>query len=386
MCTQYPEIIITSPKEPAAFCYVPQTIQENLLTTNYEQWCALYSMNDDDISLAYVSSNLQKQREQQIQEEYEYGEEYRYEYNDFEDDDFFDKYQQPLRRQTLDDEFNSYNETHIQKFEGYDNKEFEYYDDYDEEDEDGFDYEYDYEYDDESYNDEGVFYMEKEPSRPAINRPRLNYDILASAISRRFNNTTDSDVSEEEDSVVDEFDNETFEAKVVVKSTQSIKTSTSSVKNITNSHLSRHDLFQEESFQSREEDNEMHNFMETIKNKFSNKEISSSLPTKSGFSIMNDLYNNDHSFGIPEAMSNRHGARNTIFTHRKSSSLQSSLFDKTLNFPSMIMKDSGVILSGPMKNRKRAFSLNEQNRVYSNKYSMNNKSEFSDLKNVLFCF
>eukprot|EP00833_Pecoramyces_ruminatium_P013102 jgi/Orpsp1_1/1187134/evm.model.d7180000055652.1 len=55
MCTQYPEIIITSPMEPAAIYYVPQTIQENFLTANYEQWCALYSMDDDDISLEYVS-------------------------------------------------------------------------------------------------------------------------------------------------------------------------------------------------------------------------------------------------------------------------------------------------------------------------------------------
>jgi len=385
MCTQYPEIIITSPKEPAAFCYVPQTLQENLLTTNYEQWCALYSMNDDDISLAYVSSNLQRQRQQQYQEEedYEYGEEYRYEYDDFEDDDFFDKYQQPSRRQTLDDEFNNYNETHTQKYESYDNKEYEYYDDY--ENEEGFDPEFEYEYD-EDY-DEDIFYMEKEPVRPVSNnRPRLNYDILANAISRRFNNTTDSDVSEEEDSVVDEFDNETFEAKVVVKSTPSIKNSTTpSIKNISNS-LSHRDIFQEEGFQGHEE-SEMHDFMETIKNKYSSKEISSSLPTKSGFSIMNDLFN-DRSFGMPEAMSNKHGARNSLFTHRKSSSLQGSLLDKTLNgnnFSSMI-KDSGMILSGPMKNRKRAFSLNEQNRMCSNKFTMNNRTEFSDLKKVLFCF
>jgi len=352
MCTQYPQIIITSPTEPADFCYVPQTIQENLLTTNYEQWCALYSMNDDDISLAYVSSNLQRQKEQQIkEEEYQYGEEYIYEYDDFEDDDFFDKYNDGSRRQTLDDEFNAYNEIHSQKYECYDNKEYEYYNDFDN-NEEGFDYEYEYEYDD--YNNEEMYYIEKEPCRPiSNNRPRLNYDILASAISRRFNNATDSDESEEEDIVVDEFDNEVFDSKIIVKSN-------SSKKSYSNSNC---DLFQEEDYNNYKEDDEMYNFMETIQSKYSNQEISSLQPTKPKFTFVNDMFNNG-SFGTPEAISNKYCSRKSFSTHRKTSSLQWNLFNKTLNnnsFSSIIGNDCGVILNGPMKNRKRAFSLNERN-------------------------
>lgn len=384
MCTKYPEIIITSPKEPAAFYAVPQTVQENLLTTNYEQWCALYSMDDDDISLSYVSSNLQKQKKQQEEDDYQYGEEYKYEYNDFEDDDFFDKYQQPAKRQTLDFEFNSYNETHTQKFEGYDNKEYNNYDDYyEEEDEEGFDYEYDYEYDYESdrdYDDEDIFYMEKEPVAP-VSRPRLNLDILANAISRRFNNSTDSDVSEESE---DEFEKEdTIEAKIIVKKTPSVITPSNSLK-------SRHDFFQKEMFTNKEEDNEMYDYMETIKNKYGQKELSSSVPTKSGFSFMKDIINEGRTYGMPEAMSNKHGARSSFLTHRKSSSLQGCVLEKAINgsISSLLMKDSGIILNGPMKNRKRAFSLNEQNEFRALKsYLNNNKSEFNDFKkSIRFCF
>lgn len=219
MCTQYPEIIITSPKEPAAFYSVPQTVQENLLTTNYEQWCALYSMNDDDVSLAYVSNDLQRERRlRQYENEYQYGEEYRYEYNDFDNDDFFDKYQ-TSRRTTLDNEFSNYNDTHSQKYECYDNRDYD--DEYEDDDEyeEGFDYEYDYEFD-ENYEEEGIFRMEKEPA--PVSRPRLNYDIIANAISRRFNKSTDSDVSDEEDENESE-DEDTIETKIVVK-TPSIKT------------------------------------------------------------------------------------------------------------------------------------------------------------------
>jgi len=106
-------------------------------------------MNEDDISLAFVSRNLKKQKEQSYEEDYEYGEEYRYEYeyDEFEDDEFLEEYQQSPKRQTLDDEFNNYNETHSQKYEGYDNNEYDcYYDENDEYDE-GFDYEYDFESD-----------------------------------------------------------------------------------------------------------------------------------------------------------------------------------------------------------------------------------------------
>jgi len=380
MCTKYPEIIITSPKEPAAFYAVPQTVQENLLTTNYEQWCALYSMDDDDINLSYVSSNLQKHKQQQYYEDdCQYGEEYKYEYefDDFEDDDFFDKYQQPVQRHTLDCEFNSYNQTHAQKYEGYDNKEYNDYNDYYEEDNEGFDSECDYEYD-RDYDDEEIFYMEKDPS-PPVRRPRLNIDILANAISRRFNNS-DSDVSEESE---DEFEKENaIETKIVVKKAPSIKMPSNSLKN-------HHDFFQKDMI--RDEDNGMMDYMETIKNKYSQKELSSSVPTtKSGFSIMNDIINEGCTFGMPEAMSNKHEARSNILTHRKCNSLQGSILEKSLNgnISSILIKDSGIILNGPMKNRKRAFSLNEKNEFRALKsYMNNNKSEFNDLKKSLrFCF
>jgi len=371
MCSQYPEIIITSPKEPAAFYAVPRTVQENLLTTNYEQWCALYSMDDDNISLAYVSSNLQKERKlKQYQNDLQYGEEYKYDYDDFEDDDFFDKYQSS-RRITLDNEFNNYNNTHSRKYEYYNNRDYDddnVYEEYDE----GFDYKYDYE-SDEDYEDESVFRMEKEPVR-SINRPRLNYDIIASAISRRFNKSTDSDVSDEEDE--NESENEdTIETKIVVK-TPSIKTQMVTPLVVPKSHR---DFFQKENYQNNEEGNKMFEFMETIKTKYGKKEITSSVPAKSGFSIINEVIPEGRTYGMPEAMSNKHGARNSLFTHRKSNSLQGGIIGKTLNennFSSLIKKDCEMILNGPMKNRKRAFSL-----------SMNNKNEFSDLKkNMLFCF
>jgi len=368
MCTNYPKIIITSPKEPAAFCPVPQTVQENLLTTNYEQWCALYSMNDDDISLDYVSTNLKQQKLHQCEGNFNYNEEYSYEYDDFEDDDFFDKYQQP--RHTLDYELNNYNETHVQKYESYDNREYcDYYNYYEsEEEEEGFDHEFDYESDD-YYDDEEVFYMEKEPDVPK--KPRLNYDILANAISRRFNKTTDSDVSEESE------EEDTVEAKIVVKKTPSIITHSNSLKN-------RHNLYTPGIYED-EEDNSMFDYMETINKTYSKKEISSSLPNKSGFSIMNDIINESRSFGMPEAISNKHGSRDTFLTHRKSSSLQGSLIEKTLNnnLSSLLKKDSGIILNGPMKNRKRAFSLNERNEFRILKSSMNdnsNKIEFNEFK------
>jgi len=382
MCTQYPEIIITSPKEPAAFYSVPQTVQENLLTTNYEQWCALYSMDDEDISLEYVSSNLQRERRlKRFENDYQYSEEYRYEYNDFDDDDFFDKYP-TSRRMTLENELNNYNNTHTQKYECYDNREYneDEYEEYYEDDEEGFDYEYDYEFDDD-YEDEEVFDMEEEPVNP-VNRPRLNYDIIANAISRRFNKSTDSDVSDEEDEDEDEND-DTIEPKIIVK-TPSIKASMTTPK-------SHRNFFQKEGNQNNEESNKIFDFMETIKTKFGQKEMSSSVPTKSGFSIMNEIITEGRTFGMPEAMSNKHDARNSLFTHRKSSSLQGSIVGKTLNennFSSLIKKDCEMILNGPMKNRKRAYSLNEPSKFNSLKLNMNNnKNEFRDLKkSMLFCF
>jgi len=371
MCTKYPEIIITSPKEPPAFCPVPQTVQENLLTTNYEQWCALYSMDDDDISLDYVSSDLRRQKQQQYENDYHYNREY----NDFEEDNYFDKYSQ--KQNTYDMEYNNYNEDYAHReYCNYNN----YYENNEQED---YDSEFDYdELNDDYDDDDEIFYMEKEPVVQNKSRPRLNYDILANAISRRFNRTTDSDVSEESE---DEFEKEdTIEAKIVVKKTPSIITHSNSLKN-------RHNLYSTEIFED-EEDNSMFDYMETIKNTYNKKEISSSLPNKSGFSIMNDIINESRSFGMPEAMSYKHGARNTFLTHRKSSSLQGSLIEKTLNnnLPSLLKKDSGIILNGPMKNRKRAFSLNEQSEFRILKSYMNdntNKTEFNDLKkSIRFLF
>jgi len=295
MCIQYPEIIITSPTEPAVFCAVPETIQENLLTTNYEQWCALYSMNEDDISLEFVSSNLKEQRKQNYEEEeeeYEYGEEYKYEYNEFEDDDdFFDDYQQSLKRQTLSDEFNSYNETHSQKYESYDNNEYDcYYDNESNEYDEGFDYEYDYE-SDRNYNDvEDDFYMEKKQSKP-----RLNYGILANAINRRFNKTTDSDFSEEEE--IDEFETEAVETKVVIKNVPSFKV-TPEIPN------GESDLYQEPMDNCSDEEARF-DFMEAVSNKFRQKKDSSKVQLKSNVSYEDDFFN-EHSFGKLEAISNSH--------------------------------------------------------------------------------
>jgi len=354
MCMQYPEIIITSPTEPAAFCAVPETIEENLLTTNYEQWCALYSMNEDDISLAFVSSSLLKHRKQRYEEEedFEYGEEYRYEYDDFEDDDFFDKYQQSKKRQTLGDEFNSYNETHNQKYEGYDNNDYDYYFDYeDNEDEEGFDYEYEYD-SDEDYDDvDDYFYMEKKQVSSA-SRPRLNLGILANAINRRFNKTTDSDVSEEEE--IDEFETETIETKVIIKNTPTIK--------LTSEIPIRHcDVYPEEPIESNNKNEEMFDYIKTINSKFNQKEVSSSVQSKSSISLLSDIFS-DQSFGKPEVMSNKHGGRKSFLTHKKSNSLQACILKKALNennFTSMI-EDCKITQNSTSKHR-RSFSLNDWN-------------------------
>jgi len=377
MCTKYPEIIITSPKEPPAFCPVPQTVQENLLTTNYEQWCALYSMDDDDISLDYVSSDLRRQKQQQYENDYHYNREY----NDFEEDNYFDKYSQ--KQNTYDMEYNNYNEDYAHReYCNYNN----YYENNEQED---YDSEFDYdELNDDYDDDDEIFYMEKEPVVQNKSRPRLNYDILANAINRRFNKSTDSDVSEESEESEEEFEKEdTIEPKIVVKKTPSIVIPSNSLKNHRN-------FFPKEMLKDDEEDYKMSDYMETIKNKYGQKEISSSVPTKSGFSIMNEIISEGqtYNFGFPEAMSNKHGARSAFLTHRKSNSLQSTLLEKTFNgnISSSLKKDSGIILNGPMKNRKRAFSLNEQSEFRILKSYMNdntNKTEFNDLKkSIRFLF
>jgi len=359
MCIQYPEIIITSPTEPAVFCAVPETIQENLLTTNYEQWCALYSMNEDDISLAFVSNNLKEQRKQNYEEqekyeydeeyEYEYGEEYKYEYDEIEDDgDFYDEYQQSSKRQTLSDEFNNYNETHSQKYEGYDNSEYNcYYDDENNGYDEGFDYEYDYE-SDRNYNDvEDDYYMEKKPNNSS-SKPRLNYGILANAINRRFNKTTDSDFSEEEE--IDEFETETVETKVVIKNVPSFKV-THEVPN------SESDLFQE-SMDICSDDEESYDYMEAVTNKFRQKKDSSKIQLKSSISYENEFFN-DPSFGKLEAISNSHGGRST-FPNIESNSYQNYIFKNIMNNNKLcsIDEECGIIQIEPMKNRKKGFSLN----------------------------
>jgi len=348
MCIQYPEIIITSPTEPAAFCAVPQTIQENLLTTNYEQWCALYSMNEDDISLAFVSRNLKKQKEQSYEEDYEYGEEYRYEYeyDEFEDDEFLEEYQQSPKRQTLDDEFNNYNETHSQKYEGYDNNEYDcYYDENDEYDE-GFDYEYDFE-SDGIYDIEDDFYMEKKPISIS-NKPRLNYGILANAINRRFNKTTDSDVSEEEE--IDEFETENIETKIIFKNVQSFKI-TSEVPN------DKCNLIQE-TIENCNNDGEMFDYLETIKDKFSQKNYSTKAQSKSSFSFVNNFFSD---LGKPGIISNSHGGRSSFLTHRKCSSLQNYIFKNIRNDNNLCSKneDYGNMNNDTIRYRKRGFSLSE---------------------------
>jgi hypothetical protein len=375
MCTNYPKIIITSPKEPAAFCPVPQTVQENLLTTNYEQWCALYSMDDDNISLDYVSSDLRRHKQQQYENDYYYNREY----NDFEEDDYFDNYSQKYNSNDM--EYNNYNEEFPHReYCNYDN----YYENNEKED---YDSEFDYDELNDNYDDEEIFYMEKEPVIQNKSRPRLNYDILANAINRRFHNSTDSDTSVESQESEEEFEKEdSIESKIVVKKTPSIVIPSNSLKNHRN-------FFPKEILKDDEEDYKMSDYMETIKNKFGQKEVSSSVPIKSGFSIMNEVISEGQTFtfGFPEAMSNKHGARSAFLTHRKSNSLQSTLLEKTFNgsISSSLKKDSEIILNGPMKNRKRAFSLNEQNEFRiiksflnnnNNNNNNNNKIEFNDSK------
>lgn len=64
-----PTIIITSPTEPAEYNYVPEVVQENLLSANYKQWCAIYSTDDSKVSLSCMLSELQEEQAQQKREQ-----------------------------------------------------------------------------------------------------------------------------------------------------------------------------------------------------------------------------------------------------------------------------------------------------------------------------